>query len=145
MAKCLTKYFGAMQYDSEAVWRFPEGLPAFEAERTFIPIEHPTTRPLVYLQSLTTPEVCFVGLPVKSIVGDYKLELSEEDRELIGLSGEAALDPGADGILCLALITIREIGTTANLMAPVVANLRTGQAVQAISPAGCYSHQHPLG
>ena len=43
---------------------FPAGLPGFEAERGMLPVEIPAQKPLVYLQSLTNPEVCFVSLPV---------------------------------------------------------------------------------
>jgi len=145
MARCHTKYFGEMTYDEAAVWRFPAGLPGFEAERRFLPIEQPSTRPLVYIQSLGSPEVCFVGLPVQLVDNAYRLELSDEDRELIGLAPGVEDVPSDGGLLCLALISVREGATTANLMAPVVANPHTGRAVQSISLSGCYSHQHPLG
>lgn len=140
MANCITKYFGEITYESDAVWRFAAGLPGFESEREFLPIEQPATHPLVYLQSLSTPAVCFIGMPAHLLEPGYQPEMSEEDRDLIGLDG-----PLNGGILCLALITVREDGSTANLMAPIVANLDTGQAVQAISPSGSYSHRHPIG
>ena len=145
MAKCHTKYFGEMTYDEGAVWRFPAGLPGFEAEREFLPIEQPATRPLIYLQSLSDRDICFVGLPVQILDSSYRLDMADEDRELIGLSPEFELGPSTNGVLCVALISVRESGTTANLMAPVIANLDTGRAVQAISLSGRYSHQHPVG
>jgi flagellar assembly factor FliW len=145
MANCRTKYFGEMTYEPGAVWRFPLGLPGFETEREFLPIEQPATQPLVYLQSLSTTDVCFTALPAYQVVENYRLEMSDEDRALIGIDATVAVGPASERVLCLALVTIRETGATANLMAPVVANLGTGLAVQAVSPAGGYSHQHALG
>ncbi len=145
MGNCLTKYFGEIRYEPGAVWRFPSGLPGFESECDFLPIEQPATHPLVYLQSLTNPNICFVGLPAHLVVEKFRLEISEEDRALIGIGPGLDVGSGRGDILCLALVTIRESGTTANLMAPVVVNLGTRQAVQAISTARGYSHQHALG
>src|SRR4051794_15983064 len=45
----------------------PNGLPGFEHERNLLPVEIPAHRPLVFLQSTTDPETCFVCLPVSSI------------------------------------------------------------------------------
>jgi flagellar assembly factor FliW len=145
MTSCQTKYFGELQYEPGGILRFPDGLPGFEKEREFLPVEQPSTRPLVYLQSLATSDLCFVGLPVWLVEPGYRLELSEEDSERLQLGDGVAVGPATGGLLCLALLTVRESGTTANLMAPVVANLQTGVALQAISAGVGYSHQHPLG
>ncbi len=39
-------------------------MPGFEEQRRMIPVEIPSQRPLVYLQSLESDEICFVALPV---------------------------------------------------------------------------------
>jgi flagellar assembly factor FliW len=49
-----------------------------------------------------------------------------------------------DEVLCLTVISIREDGPTANLLAPVVVNLRNRESVQAVAPSSRYSHRHPL-
>ena len=46
---------------------FPEGLPGFERERRFLPLEMPDQHPLVFLQSAATPALCFVTLPVLAV------------------------------------------------------------------------------
>jgi flagellar assembly factor FliW len=143
MPHCETCYFGTMAYDEATVIEFPGGLPAFEHERRFIAIEQPQTRPLVYLQSLATPSLCFVALPVQVVDSDFRLDLTEEDAHAIGLASASAASAGTS-VLCLALVSIRETGVTANLMAPVVVSLATRRAVQAISASGRYSHQHAL-
>ncbi|HET8546911.1 MAG TPA: flagellar assembly protein FliW [Bryobacteraceae bacterium] len=143
MPQCQTCYFGTLNYNETTVLEFPRGLPAFEQERAFIAIEQPHTRPLIYLQSLDTPSLCFVALPVQFIDPEYQLELSDEDAETIGLADATAAVIGSS-VLCLALVSIRETGVTANLMAPMVTSLATRRTVQAISASGRYSHQHVL-
>jgi flagellar assembly factor FliW len=44
----------------------------------------------------------------------------------------------------LSVLSIRESGPTANLLAPIVINLKTRRAVQAIASEGDYSHQFEL-
>lgn len=137
MPHCLTKYFGTVAYEESAVLRFPAGLPGFENERRFLSLEQPAHRPMVFLQSLTTPELCFVALPAGSIDPGYELEVEDSDLEL--LETDSTRD-----LLQLALVTIAETGITANLFAPVLINTGNLTGVQAISPRQRYSHLHPL-
>lgn len=137
-----TKYFGTMSYEDEAVFDFPCGLPAFEEEKRFAFIEIAEYAPLVFLQSLTRPSLCFLALPVLSVDPEYRLELSSEDRAALELAGQAG---GGEGILGLALLSLHDgFPATANLMAPIAVNVRTRRALQAIRMDRRYSHQHPL-
>jgi flagellar assembly factor FliW len=141
MPQCETRYFGTLTYDETTVLDFPHGLPGFEQEHAFVAITQAQTQPLVYLQSLSTPTLCFVTIPVQLIDADYRLELSDEDAATIRLAAGAAARIG-ENVLCLAVLSIRETGVTANLMAPVVMSLASRRTVQVISASGRYSHQH---
>jgi len=122
-----------MEYSEDAVIAF---------SRRFLPIEIPEIRPLVFLQSLFTPNLCFLSLPVLVVDPGYRLAMSPEDVEAIGLPAERAPRIGED-VLCLTLLTVQEKQpTTANLLAPVVVSLRDRRAVQAISADPAYSHRH---
>jgi len=114
---------------------FPYGIPAFEAERRFRLIDR---KPLQFLESETNPGLSFLLLPVTLVDPDYRLALSAEDRETLGVTAESRL-------LCLAVITAAEdLPPTANLLAPVVVNLDTLRAVQAVRSDRVYSHKQPL-
>jgi flagellar assembly factor FliW len=143
MPHCNTCYFGKLSYSPDTIIEFSQGLPGFEHERRFIVIEQPQTKPLVYVQSLETPTLCFIALPAQLVDASYRLELSDEDAQQIGFPHAAAAVPGSN-VLCLVLLSLREAEVTANLMAPVVISLATRKAVQAISTSGRYSHQHPV-
>lgn len=139
-----TKYFGAMPFNDESCFEFPGGLPAFEEERRFLPLETPAHKPLLFLQSATTPSLCFIAVPVLVADPQYDLAVSFEDLEALELSVDRQPKIGSE-VLVLTLLSIGENApTTANLLAPVVINLATRRGLQAIRYDRAYSHEQPL-
>jgi flagellar assembly factor FliW len=144
MPNVQTRFFGELEYQSEALFRFPSGLPGFEDHRTFVFLKKPGLEPLMFLQSLDSRNLCFILLPVRAIDEDFQLELTQEEVREIGLLAERTPIIGED-ILCAALICSGEgDGPTANLMAPVVVNLHNNIGMQVIHAQTPYSHRHPL-
>lgn len=142
MAKCRTKSHGEIEYSEDVVMHFPEGLFGFESETRFLPIEVPALHPVLFLQSVQRPELCFVTLPILVVDPAYRLAVSPSDLELADLPAGRQPVIGED-VLCLAILTLHKDGpTTANLIAPLVINLRNRKAVQALVCEGEYSHQH---
>jgi len=140
-----TKYFGTLCCRDEAVFDFPNGLPAFEREKRFVLIELPEDAPLVFLQSLTTSELCFLAFPVLVVDNNYRLALSLEDWSTLELDPHHSLGLGRD-LLVLTLVSVHQgFSATANLMAPIVVNLKTRCGLQAIRQDRMYSHEHPVG
>src|SRR5512138_648877 len=109
MKRCITRYFGNMEYLDESVLHFPDGLPGFDCEHNFLPIQQPESAPLVYLQSLTLPDLCFVALPATVACRDYQPLLSEHDAELLESTPEQI-----GRLLTLVLLSIAENRLTAN-------------------------------
>lgn len=143
MPLCPTKYFGPAEYDEQDVVCFPVGLPGFEEERRFLPLNLPGHEPLIFLQSLATADLCFVTLPVLAAQPDYRLDVAEQDLETIGLDPKRQPKIGTEA-LCLTVLTIAENETTANLLAPLLINLKNRDAVQAVAAGLQYSHRHPI-
>jgi flagellar assembly factor FliW len=139
-----TKYFGTLPCAAESVFDFPRGLPAFEDEKTFVLIEAPRGEGLVFLQSMTRASLCFVAFPIQLVDQNYQLAIAPEDLEDLGL--DAGCQPVLGGqVLVLALLSLRdELPATANLMAPIALNVKTGRGVQAIRRDSRYSHEHPV-
>ena len=139
-----TRRFGPLQYDRLSVLTFPAGLPGFDGQPLFTLVEKPELAPIVFLQSLNTPDLCFLSAPVSAIDPDYSLSLTSEDLERL------ALDPARQPVLnvevlSLALLCAPENGPlTANLLAPIVINLHTRVAVQAVRADSRYSHTYPI-
>jgi flagellar assembly factor FliW len=144
MPYCQTRYFGTLEYSEGAVLDFPEGLPGFPSEKRFILVEQPPHHPLVFLQSLSCGDLCFLAVPVQCVDPDYRPVFLAEDLATLGLSAQTQPRLGRD-LLCLAIVFAGEEGSaTANLLAPVVINLHNRRAVQAVQAEQAYSHRHPL-
>ena len=91
------------------------------------------------MQSLSSPWLCFVLLPILTIAPEYRLELSSEDLRRLDLPADRQPVIGHD-VLCAAIIcTDQEEGHTANLLAPLVVNLRSRRGLQTIQMEGGYS------
>jgi flagellar assembly factor FliW len=143
MPQIETTYFGSLAWQPESAIEFPAGLPGFEDERSFVPLEIGEYAPLVFLQSVRTPGLCFLTLPVLAADPGYCLEAAPEDLARMGLDPRRTPVIGKD-VLCLAVLTVAEDGITANLLAPIVIGLDSRRGVQAIQPQGRYSHRHAL-
>jgi flagellar assembly factor FliW len=138
-----TKNFGKISFEPESELEFPSGLPGFESRRRFVAITFVESDPLVYLQNLEDPDLCFITLPILAADPNYKLKVNGEDLEQLGLSTSRQPRIGED-VLCLTVVSVRETGPTANLLAPIVVNLNNRKAVQAVAAESDYSHQHAL-
>jgi flagellar assembly factor FliW len=134
-------HFGRLEYSPSSTLAFSEGLPGFEQERNFLLVEQPCHHPLVFLQSVTTPALCFPALPVRVVEPQYEPLLSAADLQLLGFSEQPII---GDDAIVLTLVAVHEQDPTANLLAPVVINLRTRAAAQCIDSDLRYSHRHRL-
>jgi flagellar assembly factor FliW len=138
-----TANFGNILFTPESVFEFPRGLPGFEERRQFVPVQNPQTAPVIFLQSLEEPSLCFVTLPVLVVDPQYRLRMADQDLEVLSWQAERQPRIGQD-VLCLAVLSFQKSGPTANLLAPVVVDLNTHRAVQAVAAESVYSLQHPL-
>jgi flagellar assembly factor FliW len=96
--------------------RFPNGLPGFEACRSFVLMQNDVLGPLQLLKAVEGPAASFLVIDPRRVLPEYRCELSQADRHRLGVQGPETL-------LWLVLVTIELDGTiTANLRAPVVIN-----------------------
>ena len=143
MPFCETKFHGAMEYEAGQVLRLAAGLFGFARETEFLLLEVPSLRPLVFLQSIGTPGLCFLGIPAQVVDKDYVLTLGAQELKDLGLPEGEQPEMGKD-LLCIALLSTEgKSGTTANLQAPVVIHIERHSGVQAMA-GGTYSHQQPF-
>jgi flagellar assembly factor FliW len=76
---------------------------------------------------------------------DYQIGITIEDLCTLGLDENRQPVPGVE-VLCVAIVSVPEQGgLTANLLAPVVVNLKTRVGVQAVRNDAVYSHCRPIG
>jgi flagellar assembly factor FliW len=88
--------------------------------------------------------LCFFAFPILVADREYPLAVSDEDLAALDLDRGQQPKLGRD-VLVLALVSLHEgFSATANLMAPIVLNLKTRRGLQAIRQDNLYSHQHPI-
>ncbi len=144
MSQIKTKHLGPINYDDSSVLNFPAGLPGFEDQNQFVMVERKESAPVVFLQSMKTKSLCFLAAPVNVIDSKYELSITRDDLKVLGLEGPGPFQPGT-GVMCLVILAAPQNGPlTANLLAPVVVDVRTRRAVQAVRIDSRYSHQFPL-
>ncbi len=135
-----TRDLGRRQVDEEAVITFPTGLPGFEDYYRFVLLKYPFPTPFFCLQCVDRPDVAFVVTDPVNLVADFKLTPRNS-----GLKEWAREDP--KDIRVLAILTIppgRPRDMTANLMAPLILNLRTRQGHQVVLDKPEYSVRHQV-
>lgn len=143
MPTCQTRFHGLLEFELEQVLAVPAGLFGFADEREFLLLEIPSRRPMVFIQSTRTADLCFVALPVQVVDQSYQLVLTSSENGLDWRDATAELQMGRD-LLCLALLTIADNKpATANLLAPLVIDIKHHKGVQVIVD-GEYSHEHPI-
>lgn len=139
MPDCRTKFHGLISFEPEQVLKVPQGLFGFPDEQEFLLLQLPSSRPVVFLQSIKSESLCFIALPVQLVETDYKLERKHDGS----VAAAAQLEMGKD-LLCLALLTVRaNQPTTANLKAPLVIDIASHTGIQVIVEQD-YSHYHPV-
>jgi flagellar assembly factor FliW len=143
MPVCQTRFHGAIRFEPSQVLHVPGGMIGLPGEKEFLLLELPSMRPLAFVQSVRTPELCFLALPTQVVEPGYQLCLQPADIEALGYSLERPPKMGKH-LLCLALLTLHDKQqNTANLLAPLVIDIARHRGMQVIVN-GPYSHQHPL-
>jgi flagellar assembly factor FliW len=144
MTQFVSRYFGCFSPHDEDLIHFRNGLPGFEEQTQYAAVSIPGQEPILYLQSLTRPELCLITLPARVFFSDYQLELSPEDRELLELPEDSSVGIGSE-VACQVIVTTdQNREPAANLAAPLVINLRNRYGIQVFQAAARYSFQHPV-
>lgn len=116
-----TAQFGDVEYEPSDIITFPQGIPGFEEQRTFIIIPSGDVEfPFNTLHSTENESLAFIVTDPFLFVENYDFELSKGDADLLKISGEDDLED----VLALSIVTIPENveNTTINIMAPLMIN-----------------------
>ncbi len=128
-----TSRFGSISVSNEEILSFPEGMLGFSKIHQYVLLERADDPLFVWLQALKKPNVAFPLLEPEIFEKQYKIELEEEDQKILEIDS-------AEPMKVFAIITIPTDPTkmTANLLAPIVMNLKKRVARQVILHATDY-------
>jgi flagellar assembly factor FliW len=135
-----TVRFGEIEVDEEKILRFKEGIPAFEDEHEFLLIPYDKESPILFMQSLQSPDLAFLVTSPFIFFPDYSFEIDDEITEDLEIKSQDDLQ--IYSILTVPNGEVKKM--TANLMAPVVLNGKNMLAKQVVLDKSPYQTKHPL-
>ena len=128
---------GPLEVDEASVIEVPAGLIGFPQLRRFALVAAEQTGVYSWLQSLDDPAVSFLSVVPAAFFPDYAPTIGDEDCIAIGLS-----DPADAQLLCL--VTATDDGVTANLLGPVLLDVRTRLARQVVLSDTGHTTREPI-
>lgn len=110
-----TTRFGELEIDPLDVLLFPSGLIGFEESRHFVLLADEKQPSIVWLQSVSEPQLAFLAVSPRRFVRDYRLRVAQADLGPL-------LQENDDETFVVALASKHDRGWTLNLKAPIVIN-----------------------
>ncbi len=136
--KLNTKNFGELDIDEKKIISFPEGLPGFEEEKEFIIINNEDEEnPFCWLQSVKNPDLAFVIVNPFFVFSDYSVDLSETVQEKLKIKDEKDV-----AVYSIVVVPEDLKKMTANLLGPIVINVRERLGKQVILDDPRYTTKH---
>lgn len=135
-----TRLFGSISYQQEDVIHFPNGIPSFETEHSFLllPIEG-GEESLFCLQSVTTPALSFILMNPFSLDPGYAPRLLPSELKTLEVERDEEL---CFYVFCAMKRPISQ--STINMRCPIAINPDVQMGCQVILEADAYHMHHPL-
>jgi flagellar assembly factor FliW len=123
-----------------SVITFTQPIPGFPGLKRFVLVRLEGDSAISELRSLEREDVRFVVATPAAFFSDYAIEIDDQQCSDLGLTD-------AEDVLILVVLTVGRdaASTTANLLAPVVVNVRTRSAAQLILTGSDWPVRAPLG
>ncbi|WDC83926.1 flagellar assembly protein FliW [Caloramator sp. mosi_1] len=126
-----TKFFGDINIQEDSIINFKDGIPGLDEYKRYVIIDIEDSN-IKCLQSVEEKDIALLIITPWDYFKDYEIELS--DTELMELDINDYKD-----VMVYNVITVRENKITANLLAPIVVNIKNNQAKQVILNEKKYS------
>lgn len=137
MPKVISSLFGEIDYTSEEVYTFENGLPGFSDKREFL-LVHVKESPFTVLHSIAEDLYFFLMDPF-TIFPDYEFTLPEYVIQRLGIEQR-------EQVVCYSIVVLREplSDSTVNMVAPVVLNTTGRTGMQVVLESTSYSVRQPV-
>lgn len=130
-----SKFFGAIEVNDEDIIYFEDGLLGLEEVKKFVLIDISEKSSFKCLQSVDRNEIAFIIISPWDV--DEKYCMDVEDEELLSLN-----DTDLSNLLVYSIVTISQDRMTANLIGPVILNIKTKRGKQVVLNNSKYGTKH---
>jgi flagellar assembly factor FliW len=135
--KVRTSRFGEIDVPDSALITFPQGVVGFPGATRFVLFDCGEEGVFKWLQSVDRPELAFVLCEAGLVKPDYRVPMSAQEQELLGI------ESAEDAAVCLILTLAADPAeTTANLLGPIVMNAETRLGMQLVLVEETYTTRY---
>lgn len=136
-----TKYLGKVNIDEDSILSFPNGLLGLKDSQNFVTINMEDMPHFKFLQDIENPNISFLTINPWEFFPNYDIELPDSSLENININPK-----GENLMEIYAIVTLNKEfkKSTANLLAPVVINLKEKKGKQFVLNNSPYTTKHPL-
>jgi flagellar assembly factor FliW len=120
-----SEQLGAVDIEEASIIEFPDGIIGFPDQHRYAMIAADDGGFYTWLQSVDEPALAFLAVVPAPFFPDFAPTIRDEECVSIGLD-----DPADAQLLCL--VTVADDAVTANLLGPIVLNVRTRLARQVV-------------
>ena len=137
--KIETRAYGTIEIDDDRVMKFVGPMLGFEGANQYALLDVAPESPFKIMQLVGNPDVSFLVTDPAPFFPNYKVDLTAEQVQDIGLE-----DP--DNAALMVVVNIREGGknVSANLLGPIVVNVKNFQGKQIVLNGSGLSTEEPL-
>ena len=132
--------FGELDVPEETLLDFPTGIFGFPQLRRCCLLPYGEPSGLRWIQSLDDPILLFLSVEPHAVFPEYEAEIPDSEAQALDLQT-------AEDAAILTLVTVCPDTKTvsANLLAPLVINMKTRQARQVLLDPDRYATRHVIG
>ncbi|MFC4387024.1 flagellar assembly protein FliW [Gracilibacillus marinus] len=134
-----TKYFGQLDVKEEEIITFPNGIPGFIEEKSFVLLPFDEGGLFQVLQSTNGVDPAFIVVDPFLFVKEYQIELDDATLEQLEIEKEQQ-------VRIVSIVTVKEplTASTANLKAPIVINQEKQIAKQVLTLQTTYETREKI-
>jgi flagellar assembly factor FliW len=139
--KIHTRRFGTVEIAEDQVIYVPGGLIGFPGQKRYVLLEHKKGSPFVWFQAVDEEDLAFLLIDPLLCKPDYEFRISPEDRRAL------ELPDSCEGMQTLVIVNIApgdSMEITANLLGPVVMNVKKKLARQIVLYQSSYLTRFPI-
>jgi len=137
--KINTEKFGTIEFEERAVISFSEGVLGFQKCKDYILLNADENSPFKWLQSIEDMSLAFLLIDPNTFKQDYKVKLDNSAKEALGISTKEDF-----AVFVIVVIQKDPTKSTANLLGPIVLNVKNQKAKQLVLNDTDYSTKHLL-
>jgi len=136
-----TRQFGLVSIDETKIITFPKGIPGFPDRKKFIILVHDEIHPFYSFQSVDDSDLAFIIMDPFLFKADYVVDAGPSMKEMNWSADEI------DEMFIYVIINATDPDPrklTANLMGPLLINIKRNEGVQMVVSDKDYSYKHMI-